>query len=995
MYAQFVWEGDARSMAIAPPGPRRYKSRKARPCDFCRNRKAACHMEQGPPCRLCRERHRDCTFVQAPSRRKRPFPAESATERPHRPPPSTTNTPPRTPLTAVSSEGGVDDDSLPSAAAVGMGGAESLPPHQRWPMPAQAWPTELDPSYRRPSDTGPDMTTPGLPFDTSGQDGRYSRSSTFTPNLLLSRGISYLDDAISDIFTSSLPPCGLPFAASSIGGTHAATAAMPEIGGTEAQAVLAAQFPPTTVSTGGPCFAPAQAPPDIAAVEAQSLEAVPGISYRMIGDTGDLDLYLLRHRQYDYHDESPVTYRGIKFRRMSQNPAPHTSDSGTAYSPNRTGPDGAANDVANVPPIVFAVADKELLDRAEPRLLQSDIEQAREELRTLISPSFGYRLLLLYAHYVHPHYPVLAARQLPRCPADVLALPAPLLAVVCATALPFVTYDDVLSAWVPHCPSGSDLLRLCWVLVSEELHTPRLTTIQTVLLMLQRHATNRYMPNTPFRPVLMGLAVSLCHCLGLHRDPTRWQSLPAWERRLRRRLWWATWMMDTWTGLGESVPPALQDQDADVSPLRIEDLVDEDDLEGGKEAVLAAGLRGGTAAPPLEFESPVTSHFSHLVELTGILRRVMDTFFTVRASARMATDLDASLEAAKPLRRMLKIWHDGLPADLRSQASPSTEADMAGGTRGSGGHGSGSGRKRNGQRARQASLCRLDASGSFYLAYLAVQLTLFRALLRPVSMLATLSDGKHAASAASSEGEENEDVDCFDDAEYINGGSSSSSSSSLTDSAIPPRKTSAIRAIIVGAMAVMEEVVQFAENLGGSEWDAFWHSWSRTNFAIVACVMLNLVFILRPPMSPARAQEQARPQAQDPVQGHLAERPIPAPASLVSPSLRSPQPVPPPSQTHNVHETEAPQPPNTASFLGLQDEYKALLDHLTRWRWAMKISSRGAGGLKGLMNLSLLRLDALLSELSCASPHETVEEAGLVPTEADSVRVQYRCNPPL
>jgi hypothetical protein len=40
-----------------------------------------------------------------------------------------------------------------------------------------------------------------------------------------------------------------------------------------------------------------------------------------------------------------------------------------------------------------------------------------------------------------------------------------------------------------------------------------------------------------------------------------------------------------------------------------------------------------------------------------------------------------------------------------------------------------------------------------------------------------------------------------------------------------------------------------------------------------------------------------------------------------------------------------------------------LLDYITRWRWAMKVSSRGAGGRKGLMNLSLLRMDAMIIEL--------------------------------
>jgi hypothetical protein len=61
-------------------------------------------------------------------------------------------------------------------------------------------------------------------------------------------------------------------------------------------------------------------------------------------------------------------------------------------------------------------------------------------------------------------------------------------------------------------------------------------------------------------------------------------------------------------------------------------------------------------------------------------------------------------------------------------------------------------------------------------------------------------------------------------------------------------------------------------------------------------------------------------------------------------------------------------------LLNPQDDYRDLLDYITRWRWALKVASRGAGGRKGLMNLSLLRMDALIAELShTPSPGDTSE----------------------
>lgn len=59
------------------PGPRNYKSRKYRPCDFCRARQVACKIEIAPPCQLCQSHRRECTFVEQPKKKRRP-PAESA-----------------------------------------------------------------------------------------------------------------------------------------------------------------------------------------------------------------------------------------------------------------------------------------------------------------------------------------------------------------------------------------------------------------------------------------------------------------------------------------------------------------------------------------------------------------------------------------------------------------------------------------------------------------------------------------------------------------------------------------------------------------------------------------------------------------------------------------------------------------------------------------------------------------------------------------------------
>ncbi|KAJ6103501.1 hypothetical protein N7486_005928 [Penicillium sp. IBT 16267x] len=61
-----------------PRGARTYKSRRERPCDFCRARKVACRIHIAPPCAFCLAQGVACTFVERPRKRKRPGAAATA-----------------------------------------------------------------------------------------------------------------------------------------------------------------------------------------------------------------------------------------------------------------------------------------------------------------------------------------------------------------------------------------------------------------------------------------------------------------------------------------------------------------------------------------------------------------------------------------------------------------------------------------------------------------------------------------------------------------------------------------------------------------------------------------------------------------------------------------------------------------------------------------------------------------------------------------------------
>jgi hypothetical protein len=102
------------------------------------------------------------------------------------------------------------------------------------------------------------------------------------------------------------------------------------------------------------------------------------------------------------------------------------------------------------------------------------------------------------------------------------------------------------------------------------------------------------------------------------------------------------------------------------------------------------------------------------------------------------------------------------------------------------------------ERLDSRGMARLSGNPSLSLAYIVATMTLFRALLRPLANLTTLEEEDHG----------------------------------IVGSRL------AVRA---GAKECAKEVVEFVENLGRGALDAFWHSWSRANFAIASSFLMQLL----------------------------------------------------------------------------------------------------------------------------------------------------------
>ncbi|KAL4784163.1 fungal-specific transcription factor domain-containing protein [Aspergillus varians] len=460
---------------------------------------------------------------------------------------------------------------------------------------------------------------------------------------------------------------------------------------------------------------------------AGSLEYVPGAFTFYIGPTGVSDVHLLSRENYNEQLLSEPRVSGLRYRRMNPNPT---------YNAENT---------------IFGITDHALLHRAEPKVDERVAATAWTELWTMLSPTAAWHLVQLYARYIDPYYPILSRHQIPASPDTLSNMPLALLTAICATTLPFIMYDEALYTLLLHPPSATGLYRICWLDVTQDLHAPSMSTLQACLILQQRLPTNMYLSDTAFAWSLMSTAVAVANTIGLHRDPSAWTSVPPWERRLRRRLWWGLWLTEKWIAFTRGMPSHIHEEEYDVPMLSESDTDDILDPTA-------------MAACP-----EVKSYLFYLTSLTAILADIQATYYTVKAVNRTSNDLEYSLEAARSTRASLKEWRDHLPESLKRR-----------------------------QPNLQASPQDLDGTGSLYLSYIVTHMTLFRALLRPLD----------------------------------------------TDPSLASQCLESVRAVIKGALLCVKEFVEFIETLTGAQWNSFWHSWSRPNFAIAGAFMVHLLYIV-------------------------------------------------------------------------------------------------------------------------------------------------------
>ncbi|WQF89992.1 hypothetical protein CDEST_15006 [Colletotrichum destructivum] len=357
----------------------------------------------------------------------------------------------------------------------------------------------------------------------------------------------------------------------------------------------------------------------------QSLDQMRGCSAMLLGGSSGLDPWLLRHLRFDELGlQSFYKY--------------HVRNAGGVPTFDKI-------------PVHFILTSDEVAAEASVEVPGSETRDLRRQLELLIPPFVGVRLMRLFHQHVFPTLPVVSRKCLGLTSMEKLpevetlnSIPTHLLAAVYGSALPFTSADEHLVVPLMHerVPCG-EVWRIAQKSFLQDLQRPHLSVLQAMLLYLHRtkEDSKQYAAtDTAALWPLMGTMVGLAHNLGLHLE-CRMMGIPAYEKRLRRRLWWAVYIEDKFFSLLGGRPPYIQQGEWDVSQLDSADFV----------------LRS-------EVEHPLPWHrmpFVHMANLALIADSLQRSLYSLQSCQKLAEDLTGSIQAARTAFDALNIWRANIP----------------------------------------------------------------------------------------------------------------------------------------------------------------------------------------------------------------------------------------------------------------------------------------------------------------------------------------------
>ncbi|EAQ90581.1 hypothetical protein CHGG_02516 [Chaetomium globosum CBS 148.51] len=207
------------------------------------------------------------------------------------------------------------------------------------------------------------------------------------------------------------------------------------------------------------------------------------------------------------------------------------------------------------------------------RILLEDRQYlARKQVFTLPPLRLQNALLTAYVEYVHPYMPLMELHDFLRVVSDRSGASGKislfLYHAVMFSATAFVDESLLRDAGYD---SRREARRAFFsrtrLLYDFDYETDRLVLVQGLLLMTYWYETPDDQKDTWH---WMGVAISLAHTIGLHRDPAKTPMIPQ-KQKLWKRVWWSCLMRDRLVALGMRRPTRIKSEDFDVPTLNEDD----------------------------------------------------------------------------------------------------------------------------------------------------------------------------------------------------------------------------------------------------------------------------------------------------------------------------------------------------------------------------------------------------------------------------------------
>lgn len=242
------------------------------------------------------------------------------------------------------------------------------------------------------------------------------------------------------------------------------------------------------------------------------------------------------------------------------------------------------------------------------------MQGASDAIETIVWPH-GPTLVRLFFKFIHPVFPVVSkVRFLRQYSAGKEAIPASLRGAIYGLACVFWERDPNLLSPCPF--EQHEVMNHAHDALRRELEAPNLFKLQACLLLLHVDPPDIDSVETPRTWILTAQATACAQMIGLHQDPTKWNIEP-WEKKLRKKLWWATYMSDCWSSVCHGNPPHISQDSFDTMAPDMDDLRFDEDVPKDLQYLVEpedAGFRVSTGA-----------RFLEMVSLARSLRGVLDS----------------------------------------------------------------------------------------------------------------------------------------------------------------------------------------------------------------------------------------------------------------------------------------------------------------------------------------------------------------------------------